>query len=417
MNTRSIILSLIGGLAVLLLVYFFVTRDKGLKYQWYHSFRHDSDQPYGAMLIKKTLEENYIGTTTLNEKQPIHKLLEGSSYDDGKTDYVLIGESIHLDDRDVAEMKRFMNSGNDIFIAAMAPPEALMNEIYESDCSYDGLKFTYEVDSVIYANFYHEDLKSSKDYEFRYRLATKDVPYAWRSVDPKAVCSYAQFSPLGYQQNERVNFLRFRHGDGNLYLHTSPLMFTNFFLIQKDKMEYASSVFSHMSGENLIWDEVSKIPFSDLDDPYDSPLYYILQQPALKYAWWMLLVGALLYIIFASKRTQRVIPVLEPKTNTSLEFLNVISSLHYQNPNHLDMARKKMKYFLYFIRAKYGINTNAFTEDHAKRLAEKAKVDPVDTQTIYDRYKVIENYSLSNDEPERLVGLYQAIDKFYKTCK
>ncbi len=49
------------------------------------------------------------------------------------------------------------------------------------------------------------------------------------------------------------------------------------------------------------------------------------------------------------------------KVNTAAEFLNVISSLHYQNPNHLDMARKKMRYFLYFIRAKYNINTQNFT--------------------------------------------------------
>jgi len=109
--------------------------------------------------------------------------------------------------------------------------------------------------------------------------------------------------------------------------------------------------------------------------------------------------------------------VLEVKSNTSLEFLNVISSLHYQNPNHLDMARKKMKYFLYFIRARYGINTQSFAEEHVRRVAEKSKVDIADIQIIHDRYKVIESYSISNDESDRLVGLYQAIDKFYKNCK
>jgi hypothetical protein len=160
------------------------------------------------------------------------------------------------------------------------------------------------------------------------------------------------------------------------------------------------------------------VPFSELDNPYDSPLYYIMQQPALKYAWWMLIAAGILYIIFASKRTQRVIPVLEAKTNTSLEFLNVISSLHYQNPDHLDMARKKMKYFLYFIRAKYGINTQHLTDEQAKRLSEKAKVDINDVVLIQQRYKTLENYAgVSDGDAERLVDLYQAIDKFYKNCK
>ena len=416
MNTRAIVVGLVVGLAVLLLVYFFATRDPGQKYQWYQSFRSDSDQPYGTMFIEKILAASYE-STMINQKDPVHKLLEGSLFDKGKTDYVLIGQSIHLDGTDVEALTDFMRKGNDVFIATMDPPKNLVTNIFINNCEGE-FAYDYNLDTAVYANFYHENLKRTVDYEFRYRMGAKDYPYFWRTLDAQTLCdSVVTFSPLGYQQQDLVNFMRFPYGDGNLYLHTSPLMFTNYYMTKKDKMEYASSVFSHLSGETLIWDEVSKVPFSDLQNPYDSPLYYILQQPALKYAWWMLLIGALLYIVFASKRTQRVIPVLEAKTNTSLEFLNVISSLHYQNPNHLDMARKKMKYFLYFIRAKYGINTQSFTEDHAKRLAEKAKVDLADTQAIYDRYKVIENYSLSNDEPERLTGLYLAIDKFYKNCK
>lgn len=418
MKGKPIIIGLVVGGAVLVLFFFFFFSDAGYKYQWYPSFRSDSDQPYGTLFIKKMLESyRSNGKFSINQKEPFHKLVEREKFADGKTDYVLIGQSIHLDESDLNAMSEFLRAGNDVFIATVEPPRQLIELIYEGNCS-TKFRYAYELDTALYANFYHKDFKRSSDYEFRYRLGATDFPYYWRALHPTSVCdTVIGFSPLGYQQENVVNFLRMREGTGNLYLHTSPIMFTNYFMTKPDKMEYASVVFSHLSGENMIWDEVSKVPFSDLDNPYNSPLYYIMQQPALKYAWWMLLACGLLYVIFASKRTQRVIPVLETKTNTSLEFLNVISALHYQNPNHLDMARKKMKYFLYFVRARYSINAPTFTEEHIRRLSEKSKVEMADIQVIFDRYKVIENYSISNEEPERLVGLYQSIEKFYKNCK
>lgn len=422
-NSKAIILGVVIGGAVLFLLYFFYKIGKGIgggnKYQWYTSIRSDSDQPYGTLFIKKMLQSyRRDGKFVVNEKEPLHKLLEKNDYESGDTDYVLIGQSIHLDDADLTAMIDFVRQGNDVFIATFEAPTKLIESIYIGSCR-QNMDYEYFEDSILHTNFYHKEFKRSSDYEYRYRHGNRDYPFAWRSLDPEAVCdTLVGFTPLGYQQTDRVNFLRIREGKGNVYLHTVPLLFTNYYMTKKDKMEYASSVFSHLSGTNMIWDDVSTIPFSDLQDPYNSPLYYMMQQPALKYAWWMLIIGAILYVLFASKRTQRVIPVLEPKSNTSLEFLNVISSLHYQNANHLDMARKKMKYFLYFIRARYGINTQSFTEEQAKRLAEKSKVDLADVLQIRERYKVIENYSMSDDEPaDRLVGLYQAIDKFYKNCK
>lgn len=417
MKSRAITVSAIVGFALLLLLYFNLNRDKGPKHNWYQSFDKQSNEPYGTLFIKKMLEASHSGTKTTNEKEPIHRMLAGKKFT--KTDYVLIGQSIFLDPQDVDALKAFLNDGNHVFIATLDPPESLLESVYTNDCDVP-ITYDFDLDSIVYANFYHPTLHRDRDYMFSYRIKAEDFPYYWRRLDATVLCdSTVGLSSLGYQGKDHVNFFRVSYGqaDGQVYVHTAPLMFTNYFVSQADKMEYASSVFRHLDGENLIWDEVGKVPFSKMQNPYDSPLYYIMQQPALKYAWWMLLAGALLYIIFASKRTQRIIPVIEPKTNTSLEFLNVISSLHYQNPDHLDTARKKMKYFLYFIRARYGINATVFTQEHVKRLAEKAKVDVADVQAILDRYKTIESYATFNEEPDRLVALYQAIEKFYKTCK
>ncbi|HEX8059308.1 MAG TPA: DUF4350 domain-containing protein, partial [Cyclobacteriaceae bacterium] len=346
MRSKGIIIGAVAVFAVLLVLYFYLNQQKGPKHNWYQSFDKKSSEPYGTMVIKQMLEASHTGSKTAIEKEPLHKVLSGTKFTN--TDYVLIGHSIYLDEQDVASLKKFLDDGNNVFIATLDPPESLLKSVYTNECE-GGIGYDYDIDTTIHANFYHPGLKRKRDYAFTYRVGSKDFPYYWRTLGESALCdSTVGISSIGYQENNSVNFFRISYGpaDGQVYMHTAPVMFTNYFMAKADNMEYASSVFAHLTGDNLIWDDVSKVPFSNLQNPYDSPLYYIMQQPALKYAWWMLLVGAILYVIFASKRTQRIIPVLEPKTNTSLEFLNVISSLHYQNPDHLDMARKKMKYFL-----------------------------------------------------------------------
>jgi hypothetical protein len=124
-----------------------------------------------------------------------------------------------------------------------------------------------------------------------------------------------------------------------------------------------------------------------------------------------------LYVVFAARRRQRVIPVLETKTNTSLEFINLISRLHYKNGTHVDMARKKMKYFLYFVRSKYGIHAETFSEGQMRMLAEKARVNIADVRAIFSQYYLIEEKFSSYIEPNRLVDLYESIENLYRQSK
>lgn len=225
-------------------------------------------------------------------------------------------------------------------------------------------------------------------------------------------------TPLGFLQEDQVNFVKLRYGMGHLYIHTNPIVFTNYFMCKADKAEYASRVFSHLGGKDIIWDEYSKLQFNQ-EQKYQSqsPLSYILQHKSLKYAWWMMLGSVLLYTVFTAKRKQRIIPVLEEKVNTSLEFVKMISMLHFQNGDHMDIARKKMKYFLYFVRAKYGIHATPFTESHMRRLSEKSKIEYGDILAIFTTYRLIESNAYSVPGENRLITLYNVIDKFYKHCK
>lgn len=415
MKQNRTIIILFAVLGVLLLLYFIFASDDKKHYQWYENYKAGSDQPYGTSFIKQMLQsyrdkKNFI----YSSRKPLHEVLD--SIGNQPTDYIFIGQSLHLNQKDAQALLDFIQKGNNAFIASLELPENIVG-IYVNECSADIALEERSVESVT-LNFYHDTLHTANGYTYRYRFMSDDMKYYWNAFSNQLFCdSTKALVPLGYQDPNHVNFLRFPYGEGNIYLHSNPLVFSNYFLIKPDKAEYAASVFSHLDGKNILWDEYSKVSFTGNNNPDISPLYFILSQPSLKYAWWMMLAAVILYVLFAAKRTQRVIPVLEAKVNTSLEFVKLVSALHYQNQNHLDIARKKMKYFQYFIRARYGIHTQMAQEIQVARLAEKSKVSITEIQSIYDQYNQIERNSQYNTAIDKLVGLYNAIENFYKHCK
>ena len=410
-NTLVIVIVLAGIVALLI---FFSGGESKLKYRWDESYDVKSDQPYGTLFIQKLLEEQTTGKFSINDKKPLRDLLVTSDTLEDYT-YILVGQSLYLDEQDLDAMLAFVSDGNDAFIATLDEPYLVLEKI-----ACQGLiNYSTSQSDSARLNFYDSTLSTSDGYEFQYRYGTEDVPYYWSSIEVFE-CSDGSESPdyvaLGYQQDRESNFIKLSYGDGHLYIHSTPIAFTNYFMINENKAEYASKIFSHVPLNNVVWDEFSKVPFYKNPNKYNSPLYYILQQPSLKYAWWLFLLTVVLYVFFAAKRTQRNIPVLETKSNTSLEFVRMVSSLHYMNGTNIDMAKKKMKYFFYFIRSKYGIHELAFTPEVIAKLAEKSKVDIKLVENIFHQYSRIEaaNYEIL---PQGLQDLYDAIENFYKHCK
>jgi hypothetical protein len=414
---RSVISILLFVVLGSLLLLFFIFNNTDRKhFQWFPNYKGDSDQPYGTLLIRKMLTSYRPGARFIyNEKKSLNALLKDER--NTPTDYVFIGQSIHLDAQDTDALLNFIAQGNDAFIASLDPPTDILYRFYSDECN-GSIEYGSQEGKTMNFNFYHDTLHTAYGYNYTYRRGSDDISTTWNTFSSALFCDSTKLiTPLGYLNPFHPNFIRISHGKGNFYLHSNPILFTNYFLVKTTAVDYSSSVFSHLGGKNIIWDEYSKVPFFGDNNRENSPLYYILQQPSLKYAWWLLLLAVLLYVVFAAKRTQRVIPVLEVKSNTSLAYIKMIASLHFQNGNHMDMVRKKMRYFMYFIRSKYGIHAQTFTEEHVSKLAEKSKVDIADVRAVFDINSRIERNSYYNVQSWGLIELYQAIDNFYKKCK
>ena len=213
---------------------------------------------------------------------------------------------------------------------------------------------------------------------------------------------------MGYQSGDstRVNFVKVPWINGNFYLHTQPAAFTNFHLLKSNHYQYAEKVLSYVPKSNLFWHIQSQTG----EIISDSPLRYIFNQPALKWAWFIGLFGMLFFMIFNAKRKQRIVPIIEPLQNSTIDFTKTIGNLYYQEGNHDDIINKKIIYFLEKIRNEYLLDTTILNDDFIKKLHQKSGKNLVHIQKVVfliNAYRKSPHTSIEED----LVQINNAIEK------
>jgi hypothetical protein len=216
---------------------------------------------------------------------------------------------------------------------------------------------------------------------------------------------------LGNNQAGNTNFIRIKYGDGNFFLHTLPLAFTNYHLLNSENNEYVYKVLSHLPIQKTFWDDYYK----DGNKYSASSLQYIVSQKALRSAYYIILISVLLFIFFYGRRKQRIIPVIPPLTNTTVEFVETVGNLYYQQKDYKNIAQKKIYFFMDYIRSRYFIKTNLFDEETIQKISEKSLLSTGKIKSIFKEVEKI-NHSTSISEDDLLNINYQ-IEKFYERTK
>lgn len=161
---------------------------------------------------------------------------------------------------------------------------------------------------------------------------------------------------------DQANFIKTSFGKGTIYVHTEPLFLTNYYLLKPGNLKYTQDVFSYLQDRETIWFVKNDTKVSRFF------MRFVLANPALKYAWWVFLGGLVLFIFFNAKRKQRIVPVVEPLRNTSVDFVKSIGNLYLQEGDFHDMMAKKGQYFLNKVRMDFLIDTQHLDADFANKL-------------------------------------------------
>jgi hypothetical protein len=233
-----------------------------------------------------------------------------------------------------------------------------------------------------------------------------------------------------FRDKDRIllpNFIRLKIGNGQLLLHTNPILFTNFYLITREGHAYAQEVFSHLGKRDKIYWDFTARSMSKAQarqerprPPQRSPMEYVFAQQPLRWAWYLLLGTTLLYVLFRGKRRQRIVPVLPQNRNTALEFVRTIARLYFLQQNHASILHKQMQFFLSFIRQRYRLVTRDLNDELINRISIRANVPYETVKAIFDRYaelsKKLKNPGVTVSA-STLNDFYQRIQRFHEEAE
>ena len=138
-------------------------------------------------------------------------------------------------------------------------------------------------------------------------------------------------------------------------------------------------------------------------------LDYFLKQPAFRAFWWLGWIALLLFIFFNARRRQRVVPIITPITNTTIDFARTIGNLYYQEGDHDTIIEKKIIYFLEHIRREYFIDTFDLDGDFAEKLHAKTGKPIDDILTVVALIKR-HRLNLGSSEAD-VIAINNAIEK------
>jgi hypothetical protein len=162
-------------------------------------------------------------------------------------------------------------------------------------------------------------------------------------------------------------------GKGELFLVSTPLMFTNYGILDGNNASYAFRLLSCMKGRPLTRIEA----YGDHSKKAGTPLRYVLSEPPLKWAVYSILMLLILFMVFTARRRQRVIPLVKPPVNRTFGFMQLVSNLYYQKHENDEMLKMKHLYFCAEVKRLTGVDLQENVPDESvfTRLSEKTGTD------------------------------------------
>ena len=146
----------------------------------------------------------------------------------------------------------------------------------------------------------------------------------------------------------------------------------------------------------------------------ESPLKFILNNPPLKWGWYLLLALVVLFVLNFWRRDERAVPVQQLPENETANYLDVVSKLYQKEGKHKHIVALKERLLLQLLRNRYGLPTGKLDETFVQRAAVLLEMEENYLSTFFkDLERAKNNSSLTEAE---LLKLNSRIKAFYKKC-
>jgi len=378
-------------------------------------YRKTDKRPFGSFIaykeFKNLFNDRYVETVTDPFDEEWNVIKDYSSSKKYSL-YFLITKNLVLNYTEVNAFMDYVKAGNDLFISADYIDTRLLENI---NCNNERMAEIVDetkglMNQTNVSMYEGEDIKSPSYsyyyYPFLNSLSGYDTAFT---------------KVLGVNEKNEPDYILLFWGKGRIYLHVAPRVFSNYFLLSGNNHEYLENVLSYLRSDpkNIYWDEYYKNTNpnrrkgnNDSKEDNFSSLSVIRQHPPLLWAFWLGIIGLLLFILFNAKRKQRIINVVKPNINTTVNFTETVGRLYLQKKDNNHIAEKMITYFFEHIRNKYFINTSKIDDEFINSLSGKSGVPKETTQQLFSLIDRVHSGERVDDE--MLVQLNMEIENFYK---
>lgn len=341
---------------------------------WTPSFSKVHNWPFGGEILFNELEVLFPENEIITNDKALYELREEDSLEPGAM--ILIAERLSMDSLDSQILMDYIGKGNQVFMAANEFPYAILDSmdiVVESDYfTNDIIKEGFEAKEIgHHVNF--NELPPDSLYNFELDRYYHYFISEFDSLD--------HYNSLGWTNSEEhTNFVHFKIGDGDLFLHSNPFLFTNFYILSESGREYLSAVFSHLKNGNIYWDENYK---SIHNTQNKDQLQVIMAETPLRWAMYLSVFAIGLILFFMSKRRQRIIPELDAYRNDSKELVETIGQLYFNTSDNRNISKKKISLYKQEVFRKYRVNDSMKLAQKIELLNAKTAVDKSAIEKLY----------------------------------
>jgi hypothetical protein len=391
---KSLKLYLIAG-AVLLIIYIVAKINQPKAIDWTETLSSKDKIPYGTFILANRLNDVFPDAHISTYRQPVYNVVAEDSIK--QATYIIICPGAEFAPPDYKQFIKYLKEGNDVFISA----------------EYYGKQFEKNLNIEVKTNYYLSAKSTAVSYLSpaipvkKYLIADKNVATSYFSK-----FDTLHTTVLSENTDHKANFIKYTFGKGNLYLCANPKFFSNYSLLKPDGAAYAAAALSFLKNtKQIIVDEY----YTQGNKGDDTPMRLFLSNPALQWAYYIALFSLLTFVLYEIKRRQRIIPVIEPLNNSTLDFVTVVGHVYYEKRDNANIAQKKILYLLTWLRDEHQIKTSTIDDEFKGKIIAKLGLEAGFANDLISYIRYISVQEKVNDR--ELIELNKLIEKFYTQAR
>lgn len=417
-NQRKI--GLFAGVIVfmLLLVWMFSSSEErpatGDQYfsssNWEARYQPFDKNPRGTYLFHRILQ-THIGKKDLYVAETSSQLDSVINMKKSRKTYLFVGNKFGLQTEEIDSLVADVERGADLFLSFRLITSNIAEKFFEE------LNFRSD-----YSDF--EEVYTPRGRYEMVNIYEKDtVAEEW--------LAFGDFVAKGPSKllssfMEMDNFIVIQRGKGKIYLQTNPNMFFNYQVKRYDGFRYTNYVIDNFAKDrDVVLLELGRLPDEDGNENAnsnsqaiqdgkkdDSYFKFILQNPYLRTALLLLILGVILYVIFRSKRKRPTVPVIEEQKDMTLAFAETITSIYFAKRSPYGLLQVQRKNFYATIQKHYFLDLNRREGDRElKMLAEKSNRS---LEEIKNMINLLETKEVTQVNDQTITKVAQKQQAFYK---